>query len=68
MAFLLTESERVTYGRDERRVIGMVYISEELIRKGMSLITAVSREVSFCQHTLLCVLHLPQVREGGRSL
>ncbi len=26
------------------------------------------REVSFCQHALLCVLHLQQVREGGRSL
>ena len=46
----------------------MVYTSEELIWKGMSLITAVWSEVSFCQHALLCVLHLQQVREGGRSL
>ena len=30
----------------------MVYISEELIRKGMSLITPVWREVTFCQLTL----------------
>lgn len=47
MAFLLTESERATYERNVRRVIGMVYISEELIRKGMSLITAVGERSRF---------------------
>ncbi len=68
MAFLLTESERATYDRSRRRVIGMFYISKEFIQKGMSLIKAVRTEVLFCQQTLLCVLHLQQVREGGRSL
>lgn len=68
MAFLLTESERSTFKQIGRRGIGMVYISEELIQKGMSLITAVCRDFSFCQHSLLCVLHLQQVREGGKSI
>lgn len=68
MAFLLTESGRSTLKRNGRRAIGMVFISEELIQKGMSLITAVWRDFSFCQHSLLCVLHLQRVREGGKSL
>lgn len=48
MAFVLTESKRTTHKQKERRVTGMVYSSEELIRKGMSLITAIWREVSLC--------------------
>lgn len=68
MAFPLTESERAPYEWIGRSVIGMVCTLEGLIQKGMSLITAVWREVSFCQHPRLCVLHLQQVREGGRRL
>lgn len=68
VAFLLTESERSTFKWNGGREIGMVYISEELIQKGMSLITAVYRDFSFCHHSLLCVLHLLQVREGGKSI
>jgi len=49
-------------------VIGRVYTSKEFIQKGMSLITAVRREISFCQHALLCIIHLQQVREGRRHL
>lgn len=46
--------------KDWIRVIGTVYTSEELTQKGMSLIRAVWREISFCQHAMLSILHLQQ--------
>lgn len=45
------QSERSTFKWNGGREIGMVYISEELIQKGMSLITAVYRDFSFVSST-----------------
>ena len=53
--------------KTERRVIGMVYISEELIRKGTSLITAVWRGGSRFASALSRLRPPPAAGQGGRE-